>query len=68
MFYYASVGQAVIPLTYETHLQALQNWTKFNILQRNISVLLHTLFPTHLLPDCYIRVSVAMKSRLRVTI
>lgn len=61
-------GQGCDPLTYETHLQALENWTKFNAEQRNISVLLHTLFPTHLLPDCYIRVFIGMRSRQRVTI
>lgn len=61
-------GQGCDPLTYETHLQALQNCTKFNTEQRNISVLLHTLFPTHLLPDRCIRVFIEMKSRLRVTI
>lgn len=49
----APLAKAVILCdTYEMHLQALQNWPKFNTEQDNISVLLHTLFPIHLLPDC----------------
>jgi len=61
-------GQSCDLLTYEMHLQALQNWTKFSTEQSNISALLHTLSPTHLLPDCYIRFFIEIKSRPRVTI
>lgn len=58
-------GQDCDPLTSETHLQ---DWTKFNTEQCIIYVLLHTTSPTHLQPNCYIRIFFGIQSKPRVAV